>query len=66
MPICKWLRKGNFVSSRNGLCTCEHNYALIKEGAVHQSWDENIEEVGRQINFFNARVLPLLKRLEVV
>ncbi|MDO9309085.1 MAG: hypothetical protein Q7V04_08480, partial [Deltaproteobacteria bacterium] len=63
--LCELTDIGDPLSFVSGMMR-EHNYALIKEGAVLQSWDENIEELGRQISFFNARVLPLLKRLEVV
>ena len=44
----------------------EHNYALTKDGAALQSWDENLEELGRQIRSFHTCHLPLLKRLEVI
>lgn len=44
----------------------EQNYALIKDGAALLSWDENLEELGRQISSFNECLLPLLKRLGVV
>lgn len=63
--LCELTDIGDPLSFVSGMMR-EHNYALIKEGAVLQSWDENIEELGRQISFFNVRVLPLLKRLEVV
>lgn len=44
----------------------EHNCALIKDGAAIESWDENAEELERQINMFYTDQLPLLKRLEVI
>lgn len=44
----------------------EHNCALIKDGAAIESWDENLEELKRQINLFYTDQLPLLKRLEVI
>lgn len=44
----------------------EHNYALIKDGAALQSWEENLEELERQISIFYRCRLPLLKRLGVI
>lgn len=44
----------------------ECNYALIKDDAVLQPWEENLEELGRQIGSFYTRQLPLLKRLGVI
>ena len=44
----------------------EYNFALIKDGAVLKSWDENLEELERQIRAFQAFQLPLMKRLGVI
>jgi len=63
--LCGLTDIGDPLSFVSGMIR-ERNYALVREGIVLQSWDENIEELGRQIKFFNARLLPLLKRLGVV
>lgn len=44
----------------------EYNFALIKDGEVLKSWDENIEELDLQIRAFQAFQLPLMKRLGVI
>ncbi|MEI6212821.1 MAG: class I SAM-dependent methyltransferase [Desulfuromonadales bacterium] len=44
----------------------KYGRALTKDGGAIKSWEENLEELDRQINWFHAHQLPLLKRLEVV
>lgn len=44
----------------------EYNYALIKDGEILKSWDENIEELELQIRAFQAFQLPQIKRLGVI
>ncbi|OGT98219.1 MAG: hypothetical protein A2X80_06605 [Geobacteraceae bacterium GWB2_52_12] len=63
--LCELTDSGDpsiFVSSILREC----NYALVKDDAVIQSWEENLEELERQIRSFNECLLPLLKRLGVV
>lgn len=63
--LCELTKSGDpltFVSS----VLREHNYALIKDGAALSSWEENLEELDRQISTFYVYLLPLLKRLGVV
>lgn len=63
--LCELTDSGDPLSFVSSMMR-DHNYALIKDGAVFQSWDENLEELGRKIRTFHACHLPLLKRLEVV
>lgn len=63
--LCELTDSGDPLSFVSSMMR-EHNYALIKDGAVLQSWDENLEELGRRIRSFQACQLPLLKRLGVV
>lgn len=44
----------------------EHNYTLIKDGSALLSWDENLEELDRQIAEFYSSQLPLLQQLGVI
>ena len=63
--LCELTESGDplyFVSS----VMREQNYALIKDGAALQSWEENLEELERQIHSFYTGRLPLLKRLGVI
>lgn len=63
--LCELSENGDpltFVSS----VMREQNYALIKDGAVLQSWEENIEELGHQISQFYSDQLPLLIHLGVI
>ena len=63
--LCELTDSGDPLSFVSSMMR-EHNYALIKDGAALQSWDENLEELGRQIRSFHVCQLPLLKRLGVV
>ncbi|NTV49859.1 MAG: methyltransferase domain-containing protein [Geobacteraceae bacterium] len=63
--LCELTDSGDPLSFVSSMMR-DHNHALIKDGAVLQSWDENLEELGRQIRSFHTCHLPLLKRLEVV
>lgn len=63
--LCELTDSGDpsiFVSSILREC----NYALVKDDAVIQSWEENLEELERQISIFYRCRLPLLKRLGVI
>ena len=63
--LCGLTESGDPLSFVSGVMR-EQNYALIKDGAALQSWEENLEELDRQISSFNECLLPLLKRLGVV
>ena len=63
--LCELTDNGDPLSFVSSLMW-ENNCALIKDGATLQTWEENLEELGRQIRSFHTLQLPLLKRLGVV
>ena len=63
--LCELTESGDPLSFASSVMR-EYSYALVKDGAVLQSWDENLEELGRHIGSFYTCMLPLLKRLEVI
>jgi hypothetical protein len=44
----------------------KHNYALTKDEAILQPWDESIAELNLQLRSFQMETLPLLKQQGVV
>ncbi len=62
--LCEFTENDNplsFVSNQMR----EHNYALTRDDVAIESWDDNMEELSRQIRLFHTSELPLLKRLGV-
>ena len=62
--LCELTDCGDPFSFVSGLMR-EHGYALLRDDAVLLTWEENLQELARQIRIFRTSQLPLLKRLGV-
>ena len=63
--LCELTENSDPLSFVSGLMR-QHNCPLVKDGVALQSWEENLEELGKQIRSFHVYTLPLLKLLGVV
>lgn len=63
--LCELTGSGDPLSFVSGMLR-EHSCALVKDDEVLRSWDENMDELSRQVRAFHAFQLPLLKYLEAI